>query len=131
MLVYKVTFLNNKIISCGVTDPLKHKAMREDVYFSQNKGLLIFALIKANSKDQALQKASKLLEDFPSNYSFSAGIYHNTTDHNESFMIDPIHSGGPVSTPDYIDTTCPAGIPYSFDDAEGKDDARSNTDAPR
>jgi len=105
MLVYKVTFLNNEVISCGVTDPQKHQSMREDVYYSENNGLLIFALIKANSKSQALVKANALLNEFSSNNSTDSrygSAINRSEDNTKAYFM---RANGPISTPDYIDTT--------------------------
>jgi hypothetical protein len=126
MLVYKVTFLNNEVISCGVTDPQKHKAMREDVYYSQNNGLLIFALIKANSKEQALLKASRLLVDFSDNETSPRNTYHSSPGHSDPHTIEQLaQANGPISTPDYIDTTCTSHVLRRPMDHDRNDDGRS------
>lgn len=106
MLVYKVTFLNNKIISCGLINPSKHKDLKADVFVSQSNGLLIFALIKANSKQQALEKAKSLIEDLSRNK--DSLLLENNTDNVERLAYAghvPDSSDETVSTSDYIDTT--------------------------
>jgi hypothetical protein len=131
MLVYKVTFLNNEVISCGVTDPQKHKTMREDVYYSQNNGLLIFALIKANSKEQALSKASRLAQDFPEHESSQRSAY-SSTGHNDPYTTEHFtQASGPVSTPDYIDTTFTSKAPRDTMDRDSAADSRTGPNSPR
>lgn len=131
MLVYKVTFLNNEVISCGVTDPQKHKAMREDIYYSQNNGLLIFALIKANSREQALLKASRLLDEFPNNETSSRSRYHSSPGHSDPHTIEQLaQANGPISTPDYIDTTYTSRVPRGPIN-DGNNDGRRGPDGPR
>lgn len=101
MLVYKVTFVNNKILSCVATEPAKNIEMKDDIFYSQIKGLLIFALIKANSKEQALEKAAKLIKDV-SNGQASSSYY------SERYTPGTNSSSLPYSTPDFIDTTSSA-----------------------
>ena len=102
MLVYKVTFLSNKIISCAVTDPARYRDMKEDVFVSRNNGLLIFALIKANSKAMALDRAARIIKEVESGKEINYPEYID--DLNDILLTDPMNlTPRPISTPDFID----------------------------
>ncbi|RYD55386.1 MAG: hypothetical protein EOP56_15860 [Sphingobacteriales bacterium] len=99
--------------------------MREDVYLSRNNGLLIFALIKANSKSQALVKANTILDEFSATDSSDGRDDYSTNRSDDNTKAYYLRANGPISTPDYIDTT------YSHHNRPVQDDAGSGPSAAK
>jgi hypothetical protein len=58
MLVYKITFVKNRIESCNIAE---QKAMKESYIIQQYNGSLIHAFIKAESMEVAQARALELI----------------------------------------------------------------------
>lgn len=62
MLIYKVTFVKNKIDSCRAI--VRSPVFEGDVMYEAHNNLLIYALIKAENETQAMDRANRLVSDY-------------------------------------------------------------------
>ena len=61
MNIYKVIFAKNEVISC---DLISNKfELSEDYLYHHDKGQLIYAIIKANSEEDALNKSDQIIKE--------------------------------------------------------------------
>jgi len=60
MNTYKVIFARNEPLSCEITNKV---ILNGDYDYKHDKGQLIYALIKADSEEDALNKSDKIIKE--------------------------------------------------------------------
>lgn len=63
MLVYKVTFVNNEILSCKHSEDVSIEIKGKYTYEHHN-GYLIHAFVKAENEPDARKAAQKIIKEF-------------------------------------------------------------------
>jgi hypothetical protein len=63
MTIYKITFVNNEILSCSVIEEV---LLKEKYSYEHHKGYLIHAFVKAESEADARKTAHKIVKEFES-----------------------------------------------------------------
>jgi hypothetical protein len=61
MHLYKVKFDNNKVVSCKEMSP--DTPMQSSHYYEHNEGQLVYAVLKAVSKEDAKAKALEIVRE--------------------------------------------------------------------
>lgn len=62
MHIYKIIFVNNAVTTCEVVQ--RRVDLNSDYSYDHIKGKLIYALVKANSKDEAIKKGEQIAKQF-------------------------------------------------------------------